>query len=78
MFASTNLVIELGILIFIFLGPEFVVAELIGGPILMARLAGGLKRSIVGWRIICRIFYICRQFCTGTTVHPAASCLGAG
>ncbi|AVR44290.1 permease [Christiangramia fulva] len=36
MFASTNLVIELGILIFIFLGPEYVVAEIIGGLILIA------------------------------------------
>lgn len=35
MFASTNLVIELGILIFIFLGWEFVVAELIGGVIMI-------------------------------------------
>ncbi len=36
MFASTNLVIELGILIFIFLGWEFVVAELIGGVVMIA------------------------------------------
>lgn len=36
MFASTNLVIELGILIFIFLGWQFVVAEIIGGLILIA------------------------------------------
>lgn len=36
MFASTNLVIELGILIFIFLGWEFVIAEIIGGLILIA------------------------------------------
>ncbi len=35
MFASTNLVIELGILIFIFLGWEFVLAELIGGVIMI-------------------------------------------
>ena len=35
MFASTNLVVELGILIFIFLGWEFVVAELIGGVIMI-------------------------------------------
>ncbi len=35
MFASTNLVIELGILIFIFLGWEFVVAELIGGVVMI-------------------------------------------
>lgn len=36
MFASTNLVIELGILIFIFLGPQYVVAEVIGGLVLIA------------------------------------------
>lgn len=36
MFASTNLVIELGILILIFLGWQFLVAELIGGLILIA------------------------------------------
>lgn len=35
MFASTNLVVELGILIAIFLGWEFVVAELIGGVLLI-------------------------------------------
>lgn len=36
MFASTNLVIELGILIFIFLGWQFIVAEIIGGLLLIA------------------------------------------
>jgi len=36
MFASTNLVIELGILIYIFLGWEFVVAEIIGGLLLIS------------------------------------------
>jgi len=35
MFASTNLVIELGILIFIFLGAEYVIAEIIGGLVLI-------------------------------------------
>ncbi|MCX2745401.1 permease [Mangrovivirga sp. M17] len=35
MFASTNLVIELGILIFIFLGWQFIVAEVIGGLLLI-------------------------------------------
>ncbi|MDX1653503.1 MAG: permease [Brumimicrobium sp.] len=35
MFASTNLVIELGILIFIFLGWEFIAAEIVGGIILI-------------------------------------------
>ena len=36
MFASTNLVIELGILIYIFLGWQFLAAELVGGLILIA------------------------------------------
>ncbi|MAB67133.1 MAG: permease [Bacteroidetes bacterium] len=36
MFASTNLVIELGILIMIFLGWQFLAAEIIGGLILIA------------------------------------------
>lgn len=35
MFASTNLVIELGILIFIFLGWQFVAAEIVGGVIMI-------------------------------------------
>src|SRR6056297_356815 len=36
MFASTNLVIELGILIWIFLGWEYVAAEIVGGVVLIA------------------------------------------
>src|SRR6056297_2246657 len=36
MFASTNLVIELGILIYIFLGWQYVLAEIIGGLVLIA------------------------------------------
>ncbi|MFO8008747.1 MAG: permease [Candidatus Brocadiia bacterium] len=36
MFASTNLVIELGILILIFLGWQFVAAEIVGGLLLIA------------------------------------------
>lgn len=36
MFASTNLVIELGILIYIFLGWEYVAAEIVGGLVLIA------------------------------------------
>ncbi len=35
MFASTNLVIELGILIFIFLGWQFIAAEIVGGLVLI-------------------------------------------
>ncbi len=36
MFASTNLVIELGVMILIFLGWQFLVAEVIGGLVLIA------------------------------------------
>ncbi|WP_430469283.1 permease [Thalassospira lucentensis] len=36
MFASTNLVIELGVLIFLFLGWEYLAAELIGGILMIA------------------------------------------
>jgi uncharacterized membrane protein YraQ (UPF0718 family) len=36
MFASTNLVVELGVLILIFLGPAYLVAELAGGVLLIA------------------------------------------
>lgn len=36
MFASTNLVLELGVLIFLFLGWQFVAAEFVGGLILVA------------------------------------------
>ncbi len=36
MFASTNLVVELGILIFLFLGWQYVVAEIVGGILLIA------------------------------------------
>ncbi|MCA9298965.1 MAG: permease, partial [Phycisphaerales bacterium] len=44
MFASTNLVIELGILIFVFLGPSFVVAELVGGLVMIA-----VSTTLVRW-----------------------------
>jgi YHS domain-containing protein/uncharacterized membrane protein YraQ (UPF0718 family) len=44
MFASTNLVIELGIVMLILLGWQFAVAEFVGGPIMIVllALAGGL------------------------------------
>jgi YHS domain-containing protein/uncharacterized membrane protein YraQ (UPF0718 family) len=38
MFASTNLVIELGIVLFILMGWQFAAAEFIGGPIMIALL----------------------------------------
>ena len=39
MFASTNLVIELGIVMLLLLGWQFTVAEFVGGPIMIALLA---------------------------------------
>ena len=44
MFASTNLVIELGIVLIILMGWQFALAEFVGGPIMIALLAltGGL------------------------------------
>lgn len=44
MFASTNLVIELGILILIFLGWQFLAAEIIGGIVLIL-----ISRQVVVW-----------------------------
>jgi uncharacterized membrane protein YraQ (UPF0718 family) len=44
MFASTNLVIELGILILIFLGWQFLAAEIVGGLLLIA-----ISRLLVVW-----------------------------
>jgi len=44
MFASTNLVVELGILILIFLGWQFLAAEIVGGLVLIA-----LSRLLLIW-----------------------------
>ena len=44
MFASTNLVIELGILIFIFLGWQFLAAEVVGGLVLII-----ISRLLIQW-----------------------------
>ena len=44
MFASTNLVIELGILILIFLGWQFLAAEIVGGIVLIA-----ISRMLMIW-----------------------------
>jgi len=46
MFASTNLVVELGILIVIFLGWEFLAAELVGGVMLIAVSSLLLRRLV--------------------------------
>src|ERR1700694_5393626 len=39
MFASTNLVIELGVVLLILMGWQFAAAEFVGGPIMIALLA---------------------------------------
>jgi uncharacterized protein len=51
MFASTNLVIELGIVLFVLMGWQFALAEFIGGPIMIAllALAGG---AVFGPKIV--------------------------
>ncbi|HEU5268431.1 MAG TPA: permease [Jatrophihabitans sp.] len=49
--ASTNLVIELGIILILFLGWEFTAAEFVGGPIMIALLAILLRRILNQRRI---------------------------
>ncbi|MGO9873502.1 MAG: permease [Acidimicrobiia bacterium] len=49
MFASTNLVIELGIVLIVLMGWQFAAAEFIGGPIMIALLA--LTGSVVIGRV---------------------------
>src|SRR5690349_15735076 len=39
MFASTNLVVELGIVLLVLMGWQFALAEFVGGPIMIAGLA---------------------------------------
>src|SRR5207248_11243879 len=52
MFASTNLVVELGVVLVILMGWQFAVAEFVGGPIMIVLLAltGGfvLRGALVG------------------------------
>src|SRR2546423_6600918 len=42
-FASTNLVFELGIVIWVFIGWQFTLAELVGGLILVALMSAGIR-----------------------------------
>src|SRR5689334_8479562 len=44
--ASTNLVIELGIILVLFLGWEFAAAEFVGGPLMIALLALLMRRFL--------------------------------
>src|SRR6476660_10118629 len=46
-FASTNLVFELGIVIWIFIGWQFTLAELVGGVILIALMWLGLRLFVM-------------------------------
>ncbi len=45
-FASTNLVIELGILLALLLGWQFTLAEFVGGPIMIALMAVAFRLSL--------------------------------
>jgi uncharacterized protein len=48
MFASTNLVFELGIVLWIFLGPEFTAAEFAGGLLLILLMWAGVRVFVSG------------------------------
>ena len=48
MFASTNLVFELGIVLWIFLGPEFTAAEFVGGFLLILLMWAAVRALISG------------------------------
>jgi len=50
-FASTNLVLELGIVMIVLLGWRFALAEFVGGPIMIAILVVLLRRILTGERI---------------------------
>ena len=50
-FASTNLVLELGIILWVLMGWQFVLAEFIGGPIMIALLVFLLRRAMTPDRI---------------------------
>ncbi|MGH2595581.1 MAG: permease [Actinomycetota bacterium] len=45
-FASTNLVIELGIILWLLMGWQFTLAEFVGGPIMIALLAVVFRRTL--------------------------------
>src|SRR5258705_13918729 len=66
MFASTNLVIELGIVLLVLMGWQFAVAEFVGGPIMIILLA--LSGS----------FVIARQLATQARARLQAGETGGG
>jgi hypothetical protein len=53
MFASTNLVVELGVVLVVLLGWQFAAAELIGGPIMIVMLAA-VGGAVFGPRVVAR------------------------
>jgi uncharacterized membrane protein YraQ (UPF0718 family)/YHS domain-containing protein len=73
-FASTNLVFELGIVIWIFLGWEFTLAEFLGGLLLIALMWAGL-RLFVTRRLEEEARASAQEAQTGH-VHPAAGSEG--
>ncbi len=70
-FASTNLVFEIGIVMWIFLGWEFTLAEFVGGLILIVLMWIGL-RGLVSWRQEERAREHAQAADTGHQHHPAA------
>jgi uncharacterized membrane protein YraQ (UPF0718 family) len=50
-FASTNLVIELGILLWLLIGWQFTLAEFVGGPIMIAFLAFVFRQTLTRERV---------------------------
>src|SRR6266498_4319420 len=50
-FASTNLVIELGVILTLLIGWQFTLAEFVGGPIMIAFLALVFRRTLTPQRV---------------------------
>ena len=46
MFASTNLVVELGVVLVVLMGWQFAAAEFVGGPIMIVLLAAHRRRGV--------------------------------
>jgi hypothetical protein len=70
MFASTNLVIELGVVLFILLGWQFAVAEYVGGVIMIVLLVA-LGGVVLGRRVTDRAREHVRQAAGGGHDHEA-------
>jgi uncharacterized membrane protein YraQ (UPF0718 family) len=50
-FASTNLVLELGVILAVLMGWQFVAAEFVGGPIMIALMALLFRRFLKPWMV---------------------------